>query len=193
MVQWISVRFGRKSVTDLVSRVPDDTGNPIPIVSVVGRSGGGRTTLLEKLIPELKRRGYRVATIKHHAHPGFEVDQPGKDTWRHARAGSEQVVIAAPDRVAAMRYVDHALTLDEIAGTLIRDVDIILTEGYRRENRPKIEVLRAAHGGELMCETGELLAVATDVALALDVPCFDLDDAVGLVDLIEAQFLHPAR
>ena len=121
------------------------------------------------------------------------MDRPGKDTWRHAQAGSEQVVIAAPDRVAAIRYVDHPLTLDEIAGTLIRDVDIILTEGYRRENKPKIEVLRAAHGGELICDAEELLAVATDVALALDVPCYDLEDAVGLVDLIETRFLRAAR
>ena len=75
-----------------ISSHADDVAKPIPIVSVVGRSGAGRTTLLEKLIPELKQRGYRVATIKHHAHPGFEIDQPGKDTWRHANAGSEQVV-----------------------------------------------------------------------------------------------------
>jgi molybdopterin-guanine dinucleotide biosynthesis protein B len=165
------------------------TETRIPIVSVVGRSGVGRTTLLEKLIPELKRRGYRVATVKHHAHPGFEVDQPGKDTWRHARAGSEQVVLAAPDRVAAIRYVDHALTLDEIAASIIRDVDIILTEGYRGADKPKIEVVRAARGREPLCSPEDLLAIASDVALALGVPCFDLDDAAGIVDLIEARFL----
>ena len=165
------------------------TGDTIPIVSIVGRSGAGRTTLLEKLIPELRRRGYRVATVKHHAHPGFEVDQPGKDTWRHAQAGSEQVVIAAPDRVAAIRYVDHALTLDEITATIIRDVDIILTEGYRGANKPKIEVVRAARGREPLCSPEELLAIASDVELALGVPRFDLDDAAGLVDLIETCFL----
>jgi molybdopterin-guanine dinucleotide biosynthesis protein B len=168
-----------------------DHPGQVPVVSVVGRSGAGRTTLLEKLISELKRRGYRVATVKHHVHPGFEVDQPGKDTWRHAQAGSEQVVIAAPDRVAAIRYVDHALTLDEITATIIHDVDIVLTEGYRGEDKPKIEVLRAARSAELLCKPGELLAVATDVALSLDKPCFDLDDAAGLVDLIEARFLAP--
>ena len=150
----------------------------------------GRTTLLEKLIPELKRRGYRVATIKHHAHPGFEVDKPGKDTWRHAQAGSDQVVIAAPDRVAAIRYVAHALTLDEIATTLIQDVDIILTEGYRRARKPQIEVLRAARGTEPICDPDDLFAIASDVPLSLNVPRFDLDDAIGLVDLIEARFLR---
>ena len=164
-----------------------------PVVSVVGRSGAGRTTLLEKLIPELKRRGYRVATVKHHAHTGFEVDQPGKDTWRHSQAGSEQVVIAAPDRVAAIRYVDRALTLDQITTTLIQDVDIILTEGYRNERKPKIEVVRAARSSEPLCEPKELLALATDVPVSLDVPRFDLDDAAGLVDLIEASFLRAAE
>jgi molybdopterin-guanine dinucleotide biosynthesis protein MobB len=163
---------------------------PLPIVSVVGRSDVGRTTLLEKLIPELKRRGYRVATIKHHAHPGFEVDKPGKDTWRHAQAGSDQVVIAAPDRVAAIRYVPHALTLDEIATTLIQDVDIILTEGYRRARKPQIEVLRAARGTEPICDPEDLFAIASDVPLSLNVPCFDLDDALGLADLIEVRFLR---
>jgi molybdopterin-guanine dinucleotide biosynthesis protein B len=170
----------------------ESTQKPIPIVSIVGRSGAGRTTLLEKLIPELKRRGYRVATVKHHAHPGFEIDQPGKDTWRHAQAGSDQVIIAAPDRVAAVRYVDHALTLDEIVSTLIHDVDVILTEGYRGANRPKIEVVRAARSSEPICAPEELLAVASDVALPLDVPRFDLDDAAGLADLIAARFLTPA-
>jgi molybdopterin-guanine dinucleotide biosynthesis protein B len=170
------------------TRRPADSRKPIPIISVVGRSGAGRTTLLEKLIWEMKRRGYRVVTVKHHAHAGFEVDQPGKDTWRHAQAGSEQVVIAAADRVVAIRYVDHPLTLDEIAATIIHDADIILTEGYRRGDKPKIEVVRAARGTEPICAPQELLAVATDVTLPLDVPCFDLDDAVGLVDLIEARF-----
>ena len=163
--------------------------NPIPIVSVVGRSGAGRTTLLEKLIRELKRRGYRVATVKHHAHPGFEVDKPGKDTWRHAQAGSDQVVIAAPDRVAAIRYVDHGLTLDEIAVTLIHAVDLILTEGFTLGGKPQIEVVRAACSTEPIADPKHLLAVATDVALTLDAPRFDLDDAVGLVDLIELRFL----
>jgi molybdopterin-guanine dinucleotide biosynthesis protein B len=136
----------------------------------------------------LKRRGYRVATIKHHAHPGFEMDKPGKDTWRHAQAGSDYVVLAAPDKVAAIRRVPRAQTLDEIAAT-IHDVGIILTEGYRRSDKPKIEVLRAALSEELICDVQELVAVASDVVLELAVPRFDLDDVVGLVDLIEARFI----
>ena len=163
------------------------TQNTIPIISLVGRSSSGKTTLLEKLIPELRRRGYKVATIKHHAHPGFEIDRPGKDTWRHAQAGSEHVVIAAPDKVASIRRVARAQTLDEIAAT-IYDVDVILTEGYKRADKPKIEVVRAARSAEPICDPGELLAIVSDVALSIGVPRFGLDDAVGLADLIAERF-----
>ncbi len=161
---------------------------PVPILSVVGRSDSGKTTLLEKLIPELKRRGYRVATVKHHVHPGFEIDQPGKDTWRHAQAGSDHVIIAAPDKVASIRRVDREPTLDEIAAG-ITDVDIILTEGYKRAGKPKVEVVRSDRSREPICTPDELLGLATDTQLDLDVPQFGLDDVAGLVDLIEQRLL----
>ncbi len=159
-----------------------------PIVCVVGRSKVGKTTLLEKLIPELKRRGYRVATIKHHSHPGFEMDKPGKDTWRHAQAGSDHVIIAAPDKVAAIRRVEQDPTLDELAAT-VTSVDIILTEGYKRSTRPKIEVVRAARSAQPICDPHEILAFATDVALPMDIPQFPLDDVADLADLLETRLL----
>ncbi|CEP66461.1 P-loop containing nucleoside triphosphate hydrolase [Moorella glycerini] len=161
-----------------------------PIISVVGKSDVGKTTLLTKLLPELKRRGYRVATIKHDTH-GFDIDRPGKDTWRHAEAGANVVVISSPTKMALIEKVDTELPLDAIAER-IHHVDLIITEGYKRGDKPKIEVHRAAVGGELLCTPGELLAVATDEPLAIDVPCYDLDDAAGLVDLIEARILAPA-
>lgn len=161
----------------------------IPIVSIVGRSKAGKTTLLEKLIPELKRRGYRVATIKHHSKPGFEIDQPGKDTWRHAQAGSDHVVIAAPDKVASIRRVSRELTLDEVAAT-IQDVDIVLTEGYKRAGKPQVEVVRAARSETPLCEPENLVALASDVALELGVPLFGLEDVLGLADLLEERFLQ---
>lgn len=161
----------------------------IPIICIVGRSNVGKTTLLEKLIPALKQRGYRVATIKHHSHPGFELDRPGKDTWRHAQAGSDHVVIAAPDKVASIRRVEREPTLDEIVAT-ISDVDIILTEGYKRSDKPKIEVVRAERGVEPICTPEELVAIATDVPVALAVPQFGLEDAEGLARLLEERFLH---
>lgn len=156
----------------------------VPVICVVGRSKSGRTTLMEKLIRELKRRGYRVGTIKHHSHAGFEVDQPGKDTWRHAQAGSDHVVIAAPDKVASIRRVEREPGLYELAAAMT-DVDVILAEGYLRSGLHRIEVVRAARSSEPLCKADKLLAVATDVPLASDVPCFVLDDAVGLADLIE--------
>jgi molybdopterin-guanine dinucleotide biosynthesis protein MobB len=155
-----------------------------PVICVVGRSKSGRTTLMEKLIRELKRRGYRVGTVKHHAHPGFEVDRPGKDTWRHAQAGSDHVVIAAPDKVASIRRVEQEPGLYEIAATMT-DVDVILAEGYLRSGRYRIEVVRAARSSEPLCPPDELLAVATDLPLSCEVPCFVLDDASGLANLIE--------
>ncbi len=155
-----------------------------PVISVVGRSKSGKTTLLEKLIPELKRRGYRVATVKHHAHPGIAFDRPGKDTWRHAQAGSDHVVIAAPDQVVSIRRVAREPTLDEVVAT-IQDVDLILTEGYRRADKPKIEVVRAARSVEPLCAPQELLALVTDVDLPWDVPRFGLEDVSGLADLVE--------
>ena len=161
---------------------------PIPILSVIGKSGSGKTTLLEKLIPELKRRGYHLATVKHHSHPGFEIDQPGKDTWRHARAGSDNVVIAAPDKLACIRSLERELSLDEIA-TGIKDVDIILTEGYKRAGKPALEVVRKENGLELICDSQQLFAIASDTPLEVGVPCFDLEDIVGIVDLIEARLI----
>ena len=164
-----------------------DKVNVIPIISIVGKSDAGKTTLLEKLIREFKRRGYRVATVKHDAH-SFDIDHPGKDTWRHAQAGSDHVVIASPARIAHIQRIERELTLPEIAAT-INDVDIILTEGYKRGPAPKIEVSRAEKGNELLCTREELVAIATDQPFDMDVPRFGLDDAAGLVDLIVQKFL----
>ena len=163
-----------------------------PILSIVGKSGSGKTTLLEKLIPELKRRGYRVATVKHHSHPGFEIDQPGKDTWRHAQAGSDCVILSAPDKVATIRRLDQELNLDEIVASIC-DVDLILTEGYKRAGKPALEVLRAEHGLELICDPEQLAAAACDAPLEVDVPQFSLEDADGIVDWIERRFLSPSK
>jgi len=161
----------------------------IPIVSVVGKSDVGKTTLLEKLLAELKKRGYRVATIKHDVH-GFNIDHPGKDTWRHARAGADTVIISSPSRVAVISRVEQEKTLDQVAA-MVQDVDIILTEGYKRENKPKIEVFRKGVYDELLCEPHELIAIASDCRFDNGVPCYSLHDAAGLVDLIERLYLKP--
>lgn len=160
----------------------------IPIVSIVGKSDAGKTTLIEKLISELQRRGYRVATIKHDAHR-FDIDHPGKDSYRHFHAGAEWTVISSPDKIASVRRLEREFTLDEIAAQL-DGVDLILTEGYKREARCRIEVSRRARSQELISRPEELLAIAADYPNTLDVPRYDLNDAAGLVDLIEREVLH---
>jgi len=156
----------------------------IPIICIIGRSNSGKTTVLEKLIRKYRRRDYRVATIKHHSHPGIEIDRPGKDTWRHAQAGSDHVVISAPDRVASIRRVDREPTLEEIA-TSIHDVDVILTEGYKQTDQGKIEVVRAARRNEPICTPGELLALVTDVNIPYDVPQFGQAGRIVQAERIE--------
>lgn len=156
----------------------------IPIISVVGRSDSGKTTLIEKLIPELNRRGYRVGTIKHDVH-GFDIDHPGKDSWRHAKAGAELVLISSPTKAAMVKRVDAELTLDEIAGRYVSDVDLVLTEGFKRESKPKIEIRRGAEEplsspDEVLFVVAEKQAVSED-----DVPILALADISGMADLIE--------
>jgi len=159
----------------------------VPVVSIVGRSNVGKTTFLEKLIRELKRRGYRVGTIKHYRHD-FDIDQPGKDSWRHAQAGSDVAVISGPHKMALVRRLDAELAVDEIVAAMPQ-VDIVLTEGYKHGDQPKIEVSRRAAGGELLCNEQELIAIVTDQSFALQVPQFGLDDASGVADLLERKYI----
>ena len=157
----------------------------IPILTVIGRSGTGKTTFLEKLIRELSGRGIRLATIKHHSHSGFEIDQSGKDSWRHARAGSRHVIIAAPDKIASYRRLDHELTLDEIAECIMY-VDLILVEGYKQAGKTSIEIVRKKMGStKLVGNLQNTLAIATDSPLEVSVPQFGLDDIPQAADLIE--------
>ena len=165
----------------------------IPIVSIVGTSDSGKTTLIEKLVPELVRRGYRVATIKHDVH-GFDVDREGKDSWRHKQAGAHTVVISSPQKLALIRDVDHDAELGELRDKYIQDVDIILSEGFKRNPQPKIEVFRKEKHRELLCtKEDNLLAIAANEPFHIGVPCFDLDDARGMADLIEEKFLRERK
>jgi molybdopterin-guanine dinucleotide biosynthesis protein B len=161
----------------------------VPIVSIVGKSGIGKTTLIEKLLSDLTRRGYRIATVKHDVH-GFEVDQEGKDSWRHKKAGAHTVVISSPQKIALIRDVERDLTLEEIREKFIQDVDLILSEGYKKDVQPKIEVFRKGKYKELLCtKTDHLIAIVSDQAFEVGVPCFFLDDIKGVADLIEKTFL----
>ncbi|MCI0478714.1 MAG: molybdopterin-guanine dinucleotide biosynthesis protein B [Anaerolineales bacterium] len=159
-----------------------------PLVSFVGKSGVGKTTLIEKLIAELKRRGYRIAVVKHHAHT-TPIDGRGKDSWRLAEAGASVAIVSSPVEIARFERVTRELTLDEIAAR-IDNVDLILTEGFKREAAPKIEVSRAAVGTDLIGRAEELIAVVSDHPIALALPRFDLDDITGIASFIERKFLR---
>lgn len=162
----------------------------IPIVSIVGKSGAGKTTLIEKVIPELNRRGYRVATIKHNIH-GFDIDHEGKDSWRHKRAGAHTVVIASPRRVALIEDVEKDYNIAELSDKYIKDADIILVEGYKGNPYPKIEVNRTEMKQGLLCTNDDnLIAIVSDHKLDIDVPCLDINDISGVVDIIEERFLQ---
>jgi molybdopterin-guanine dinucleotide biosynthesis protein B len=165
----------------------------IPIISIVGKSDSGKTTLIEKLVPELTRRGHRIATIKHDVH-GFEVDQEGKDSWRHKQAGAHTVVISSPNKVALIRDVEKDLSLDEIRERLIQDVDLILSEGYKKDVQPKIEVFRKEKHKKLLCaKKDNLVAIASNKKFKVGIPCFNLEDMNGLTNFIEKEFLQSRK
>ena len=160
----------------------------IPLVSFVGKSGIGKTVLIEKLVVELKRRGYRVAVLKHHAH-ATTIDQYGKDSWRFADAGASVVMVSSPAEVARFERVGHELSLAELAAQ-IEGVDLILTEGFKQEAAPKIEVSRREMGTDLVAKAEELIAVVSDHPVELEVPRFDLDAVEEIVSFIEEKFLR---
>ena len=160
----------------------------VPIVCVVGKSGVGKTFVMERLVTELKGRGYRVATIKHSVN-GFDIDQAGKDSWRYVEAGSDAVVISSAQKLALITKVDHDYNLAELGRFIGPDFDIILAEGFKKEKAAKIEVHRKELGPGLLCAKEEVLAIVTDEPLEIDVPQYSLEDAPGLVALIEKRFL----
>jgi molybdopterin-guanine dinucleotide biosynthesis protein B len=164
-----------------------------PIVSVVGRTNSGKTTLIEKLIPALTRRGYRVATIKHHHHGDFEADHAGKDSWRHAQAGATATALAGAHRLAIFQRVEADLEPDVIARLFVHRPDLILTEGYKDALFPKIEVIRIAQRAEPLCrKEDQLVALVTDGDWDLGVPRFGLEGIHGLAEYLIAQFLTDA-
>lgn len=157
-----------------------------PVVCIVGKPKSGKTTIIEKLIPELKSRGYSVATIKHTTHD-FEVDTEGKDSWKHAQAGSDCTVLSSAQKMSLIRKVDRDLSPSELARFVSNDYDIILAEGFKKSEELKIEVNRS--GGELVCSPEDLLAVVTDEPLESITLTYSSDDIPGLAALIEEKAL----
>jgi molybdopterin-guanine dinucleotide biosynthesis protein MobB len=165
-----------------------------PVVSIVAKSGTGKTTLLEKLITEMKQRGYRVGVIKHDAH-SFDIDHEGKDSWRLTHAGADTTLITSPEKLCMVKQYqkEQEPTLTETVARYCSDVDIVLTEGFKKSSMPKIEVHRRERSDKLLCHADEhdpmLIAVASDSPLELDVPVYDINDAQGLCDLIVERYL----
>ena len=158
------------------------------IFGLAGWSGSGKTTLLTALIPELVARGVSVSTVKH-AHHAFDIDQPGKDSWRHRQAGAREVMISSQNRWALMNELRGAPepSLDELVRRM-SPVDLLLVEGFKRHPHPKIEVYRPSLGKPLLHpEDPFVIAVASDEVLTeLPLPCLALSDAPAIASFVLA-------
>ncbi len=162
-----------------------------PIVSIVGKSSSGKTVLMEKLIAELKTRSYRVATIKH-THGKITIPESDKDSDKHLRAGSEAALVSAPDKLFMVKPVKKELTLEQIARVIGEDYDIILAEGFKKDDAPKIEVHRRENASPLK-DVKKLFAIVTDEPLDTTVRQFSLDDIKSIADLLEEGFIKPQK
>lgn len=158
------------------------------IYGVTGWKNAGKTGLMERLVADLSGRGFSVSTIKH-SHHSFDVDQPGRDSYRHRQAGAQEVLIASNKRVALMQELRGAPepALGDLLARL-SPVDLVLIEGYKREPHPKIEAFREAAGNALIAvDDLSIRAVASDCPLQLDRPVFDLDDTAAIASFILAE------
>jgi len=165
----------------------------VPAVSIIGFSGSGKTTLIVKVVAELTTRGYRVGTIKHDAHR-FEIDREGKDSWRHKEAGAVSVLITSKEKMAFIKTTDVEMPLTEAIETFMTGLDVVITEGYKTGNLPKIEVYRESVSEARACPNdANLLAVVSDGAVDTDKPLLDIDDFKGVADLIEDKIIRPGR
>ncbi len=164
------------------------------VFGIAGYSGSGKTTLLEKLIPCLIARGLKVSVIKH-AHHGFDIDRPGKDSYRHREAGAAEVMLACANRWALMHEQrdDHEPTLNELLGRL-SPCDLVLVEGFKQEPVPKLEVYRPENGKPpLYPERPDIVAVATHPAVAVPRQQLPIDDADAIAEFVINYLQLPSK
>lgn len=164
-----------------------------PVFGVTGWKNSGKTTLVERLVTELTRRGLRVSTVKH-AHHSVDVDHPGRDSYRHRTAGAVEVAVVGADRWAIMHELRGAPepTLDDVLGRL-SPCDLVVVEGYKREGHPKLECRRRAsvRHDRLTAIDPTVVAVAADHDVANEtVPVFSLDDVPSIADFVETTILR---
>jgi len=158
----------------------------VPVVSVVGKSNSGKTTLVERVVAALTERGYRVGTVKHSAEQ-FSMDVPGKDSYRHYQAGAVVSAVASSNQLGIVRRIDPGTSLDTIIETFFTDVDIVITEGYKSAPTPKIIVQPLDTD---MLPAGEIIAEIDADPTSSDTPRFMTSDISALTDLIESQYLR---
>ena len=158
------------------------------VVHIVGKSNSGKTLLVTRLVRELRKRGYRIATIKHASH-GFDLDQRGKDSWRHFQAGSEATVVVSPRRLAMVKRTPGEPQMDEALRLAGEGCDLVLVEGYKSYPGLKIEVHRSSLGPEVATGPDGLLAVVSDGAPEVTVPRFRPQDVSAVADLLEREVL----
>lgn len=159
----------------------------VPIVCFVGRSNSGKTTFIERVIPELVRAGYKVATVKHAGH-GFDLDTEGKDSWRHKQAGASSVVVLSKGSMAMFADVSDQMKVEDVRDRFLDgSYDLILAEGWKNEGYPKIVIVRE-QVGEISISPDGLLAVVSDKPVDLNVPVFGLDDVPAVASLIMKHF-----
>ena len=158
------------------------------IITIVGKSNSGKTTLLEKVIALLTDKGYKIGSVKH-AHDGFEMDKEGKDSWRHRKAGASATLVITENKIAMVK--DDTTSYIEKMQSYLSDMDIILAEGFKKQNLPKIEVFRtkSVHKEPLCMNDENLIAFVTDSAYKPDVPIFGLEDINQIANFIEFNFL----
>lgn len=163
------------------------------VLSIVGCGKCGKTTMVERLVAELTRRGYAVGTLKHDVH-GFQMDREGKDTWRHRQAGARATLIIGPDQIGMVRSTTGEFSVHD-AIALLGPVDLVITEGFKRANFPKLEIFSSVRNeGSLLCANDpQLLAVAGDLAVETPLPRFDWNDIAAIADFVVARLLTPTQ
>jgi molybdopterin-guanine dinucleotide biosynthesis protein B len=162
-----------------------------PVVSIVGRSKSGKTTLIEKLIVELKARGYHIATAKH-THRDMTTPESDKDSDRHLKAGSEASLIIDPHGLMMIKPLQNDINIEQVAQLIGEDYDLILTEGFKEDDAPKIEVHRKENAPPLE-GVKKIFAIATNEPLDTKTRQFPLEDVKGIADLIENGFIKPQQ
>ena len=162
-----------------------------PIVTFIGRSNSGKTTLLTKVIPCLKERGFRVASIKH-SHHNVDIDKKGKDSWKHRDAGSETVILLSGKTMSCIREYEEEPAVEEVLRDYMHDADIVLAEGFKGSHLPKIWVFRSENSSSMIKKDDSLIAVVSDHETDIGVPWFDINDVASVTDFIEKTFLGKA-